>query len=374
MNKRFLKEIKTLYLEQSQKPLLENDYLVYHDENDINVLHTIIKAPRDSVYRHKFIRLDFKIPEDYPHSPPKVTFVNYDGVRIHPNMYEDGKCCSTILNTWPSENEKWTSSMGIETILLTFHSFLDNNPYTYEPGGRDDQSYSVYVRFQSWITLLIRYLQYEKIESFRQFIYSYLLSNIDPIFSELNECKETYNRGYYHTRCFNIEDYQIDYNAVSEKLQDYYNYIDFSEITEEEISFEMFLNKEFSCSICFDTFNDDVVRKQGIYIPIYFFIEKYHNQRIKRSKEWFDNVKEDLKKTWKLVMFLQESPENFKKYKESIHMIKSKKFYELYDSTVCEINDDVSTFVFEEDDTNKQNKDDSQTNVEKLEENICLID
>ena len=34
-----------------------------------------------------------------------------------------------------------------------------------------------------------------------------------------------------------------------------------------------------------DTFNDDVVRQQGIYIPIYFFIEKYHNQRIKRSKE-----------------------------------------------------------------------------------------
>ena len=262
MNKRFLKEIKTLYLEQSQKPLLENDYLIYHDENDINILHTIIKAPRDSVYRHKFIRLDFKIPDDYPHSPPKVTFINYDSVRIHPNMYEDGKCCSTILNTWPSENEKWTSSMGIETILLTFHSFLDNNPYTYEPGGRDDQSYSVYVRFQSWITLLIRYLQYEKIESFRQFIYSYLLSNIDPIFSELNECKEIYNRGYYYTRCFNIEYYQIDYNAVSEKLQDYYNYIDFSEITEEEITFEMFLNKEFNCSICFDTFNEE---QQGTF-------------------------------------------------------------------------------------------------------------
>ena len=130
-----------------------------------------------------------------------------------------------------------------------------------------------------------------------------------------------------------------------------------------------------------DTFNDDVVRQQGTYIPIYFFIEKYHNQRIKRSKEWFDNVKEDLKKTWKLVMFLQESPENFKKYKESIHMIKSKKFYELYDSTVCEINDDVSTFVFEEDDNdddtknkNAEQQNNNEPNIEKLEETICLID
>ena len=124
-NKRFLKEIQRLYLQQSQKELLKNDYLIVYDEANINKLYAIIKAPRDSVYKHKFIRLNFTIPDNYPHSPPEVTFVNYDGVRIHPNMYENGKCCATILNTWGDNIfEKWTSSMGIETILLTFHSFL----------------------------------------------------------------------------------------------------------------------------------------------------------------------------------------------------------------------------------------------------------
>lgn len=260
MNKRFRKEIKSLYLQQSQRPLLENDYLVYQDESNVNFLHTIIKAPYDSVYRHKFIRLDFEIPDNYPHSPPKVTFVNHDGIRIHPNMYQDGKCCSTILNTWPSENEKWTSSMGIETILLTFHSFLDNNPYTYEPGGRDDPSYTNYVKYQSWITLLIRYLQYEKIDAFKEYMYNYLLLNIDTIFTELSQLNEMYPRGYYNTKCFEIENYIIDYKMISEKLQDHYNYIYFTENNgnldediDEEFTFQMFLNKDFACSICFDT-------------------------------------------------------------------------------------------------------------------------
>jgi len=258
MNKRFRKEIQSLYIQQTQKPLLENDYLVYEDESDINLLHAIIKAPYDSVYRHTFVRLDFKIPDNYPHSPPKVTFVNHDNIRIHPNMYRDGKCCSTILNTWPSENEKWTSSMGIETILLTFHSFLDNNPYTYEPGGRDDPSYTVYVRHQSWITLLIKYLQYEKIDSFKEYIYNYLLLNIDSIFTELSQLNEMYPRGYYNTKCFEIENYIIDYKMISEKLQDHYNYIYFTENNgdveeDEEFTFQMFLNKDFTCSICFDT-------------------------------------------------------------------------------------------------------------------------
>ena len=186
-NRRFLKEIRQLYVQQSQRELLDNDYLIHYNETDINRLHAIIRAPSDSVYKHKFVRLDLKIPDNYPHSPPEVTFVNYDGVRIHPNMYENGKCCATILNTWgDSKFEKWTSSMGIETILLTFHSFLDNNPYMYEPGGRDDPSYTVYVMYQSWVSCLIRYLQQEKIETFNNFIHNYMMVNIDSIFIDLS--------------------------------------------------------------------------------------------------------------------------------------------------------------------------------------------
>lgn len=255
INRRFLKEIRQLYLQQSQKELLDNDYLIHYNESDINRLHAIIRAPNDSVYRHKFVRLDLKIPDNYPHSPPEVTFINYDGVRIHPNMYENGKCCATILNTWgDSKFEKWTSSMGIETILITFHSFLDNHPYMYEPGGRDDPSYTVYVLYQSWISCLVRYLQNERIELFNNFIHNYMLTNIDGIFNDLALCEELYPTGYYETRCFEIERYSIDYSRLTTTLQNYYNYIDFSENYngDEDVSFNDFINREYSCCICYD--------------------------------------------------------------------------------------------------------------------------
>lgn len=256
MNKRLLRELHQLVLEQNKKPLLDNDYLIAFDESNITKIQTIIKCPYDSVYRHKFVRLNFNIPDDYPHSPPQVTFVNYDNVRIHPNMYQDGKCCSTILNTWPSNNEKWTSSMGIETILLTFHSFFDNHPYTYEPGGHDDTSYTEYVLHQTWKTCLLRYIHdNSQPELFTNFIHNYLLVYIDSIFCDLSILLETYPYGPRYTRCFEIDHYIINYENIIRLLEQHYHYIDYKDNWAEDnhMDYDTFINTEYTCCICFDT-------------------------------------------------------------------------------------------------------------------------
>jgi ubiquitin-protein ligase len=258
MNKRLLKELVQLVNEQNSKPFLENNYLIYFDESDITKIHTIIKGQNDSLYRHKFIRLDFEIPDNYPHSPPKVNFINHDGVRIHPNMYENGQCCATILNTWGSSiYEKWTSSMGIETILVMFHSFLDNNPYMYEPGGRDDPSYSVYVLYQSWTSCLIRYLQYETIELFKDFISNYMMININTIFMDLNELDQEYPNNYYYTPCFEIDNYIINYKNIIYQLSGYFSYIEYKEVVDEPVDFKTFNTADYKCQICFDTKEDE---------------------------------------------------------------------------------------------------------------------
>jgi ubiquitin-protein ligase len=255
-NKRLLNEIKRLYAQQNKLNLLDNDYLIYLNDFNLNKVHTIIKPPKESVYRHKFIRLDFDIPDDYPHTPPVVTFVNYDGVRIHPNMYEDGKCCSTILNTWPSDNEKWTSSMGIETVLLTFMSFLDNNPYTFEPGGRDDHTYTDYVLHQSWKTCLFRYLfDTTQPEIFTDYIHSYLLENDDDIFDDLFRLELYYPTGYYETRCFEIDLFFIDYTTIIHQIERIFRYIKSKEILVNPVELGEYINLTFKCDICFDTEN-----------------------------------------------------------------------------------------------------------------------
>jgi ubiquitin-protein ligase len=253
-NKRLVKEIMHLIQEQNNKPLLDNDYLVDFDDININKVRTIIKCPQDSAYRHKFIRLDFDIPNDYPHSPPKVTFVNFDGVRIHPNMYEDGKCCSTILNTWPSENEKWTSSFRIETVLLTFMSFLDNNPYTYEPGGRDDTSYTDFVLHQSWKTCLLRYLNDpNQPEIFSRYIESYMSKNIDSIYNDLTTLEYFYPPGYYETVCFEIDLFYVNYSSIIEQIDEHYSLLEQTENDVDNLEHKTPSIPCFKCEICFDT-------------------------------------------------------------------------------------------------------------------------
>lgn len=69
-----------------QKP---NDiYLISFNENNLKEIDAIIKAPKDSLYKHTFIILKLNLPDDYPFSPPKVTFINYNNTRIHPNLME----------------------------------------------------------------------------------------------------------------------------------------------------------------------------------------------------------------------------------------------------------------------------------------------
>ena len=121
-------------------------------------------------------------------------------------------------------------------------------------------------------------------------------------------------------------------------------------------------------------------------IPTYYFVTKYNNQRVARSKIWFANVKDDIKNAWNTIMHLQASEENFIKYKQSIHLIKSKSYFDLYNKTTCEIQDDISSFIFETNDDNNdvvdlQKNDDVEmiTDIpsEKIKPQnaiVCLID
>lgn len=95
-------------------------------------------------------------------------------------------------------------------------------------------------------------------------------------------------------------------------------------------------------------------------VPTYYFVSKYNNIRIKRSKEWFASVRDDLRSTWVFLTRLQENKDDFLKYKESIHLLKSKKHLEKWEATECIITDDeFESFVYQDQD--------------KAEE-MCLID
>jgi len=111
--------------------------------------------------------------------------------------------------------------------------------------------------------------------------------------------------------------------------------------------------------------------------PIYYFIHKWGVINVKRNKQWFLNVKDDIKKTWSLFRKLQDNPEDFEKYKQSIYLIQNKNFIDLYNNTQCIISDKDSTFIYETSDNSDSSicKEENLISVENdKNETICLID
>ncbi|CAE8584009.1 unnamed protein product, partial [Polarella glacialis] len=83
-----------------------------------------------------------KVSPEYPMKPPEVRFVSTDGgtLRLHPQLYADGKVCLSILGTW--HGPQWTASSNIRTVLLSIQSLLSEDPLRCEPGlenAPDDQ-------------------------------------------------------------------------------------------------------------------------------------------------------------------------------------------------------------------------------------------
>ncbi|KAH6607711.1 ubiquitin-conjugating enzyme e2 g1 [Trichoderma cornu-damae] len=68
-------------------------------------------------------------PDNYPHMPPSLTF--QDPIPFHPNIYENGKLCISILHPpeedqygYESASERWSPVQTPETILLSIISLF----------------------------------------------------------------------------------------------------------------------------------------------------------------------------------------------------------------------------------------------------------
>ena len=139
-------------------------YVVF-DEDNILKAKAMIVGPKDTIYESGFLFFNITFPNNYPYSPPDLSYLSRNNIRIHPNLYVGhhssgfGKVCLSILGTW--SGPKWTSIMDITTILMTIQSLLDNNPLHHEPGQEKNNSssntlYNEIIRYESLNTLLIK--------------------------------------------------------------------------------------------------------------------------------------------------------------------------------------------------------------------------
>jgi len=99
-----------------------------------------IEGPKETFYEGGIFQLVMKFPNDYPMSPPVVTFVSDFW---HPNVYTDGKVCISILHppgvdemSGELPEERWLPTQTVTTILLSIISLL-NSPNTSSPANVD---------------------------------------------------------------------------------------------------------------------------------------------------------------------------------------------------------------------------------------------
>lgn len=139
--KRIMKDIEVL--KKNQEALATNDGIYFHiDEANITTLKLLIipKPKQDasdpsfiSPYTGGFFIFEFKFPEDFPLSPPKITFhPQQNGFRLHPNYYQQGKVCLSVINTWGGQD--WSPSTSIMSLFHVLEERFSERALCFEPG------------------------------------------------------------------------------------------------------------------------------------------------------------------------------------------------------------------------------------------------
>lgn len=111
------------------------------DDNSVYEWEVLIMGPDGTPYEGGFFKARLSFPSDFPNSPPVMVFTS---TFWHPNVYEDGKVCISILhppgedefNQQESAEERWRPILGVEQILVSVISML-SDPNDESPANLD---------------------------------------------------------------------------------------------------------------------------------------------------------------------------------------------------------------------------------------------
>ncbi|XP_064394757.1 ubiquitin-conjugating enzyme E2 G2-like isoform X2 [Halichondria panicea] len=122
--------LKRLMAEYKQLTLNSPEGIVAGPKSEENFFEweAMISGPEDTSFEGGVFITELVFPPDYPLSPPKMRFISE---MFHPNVYQDGRVCISILHTpgddplgYETAAERWSPVQSIEKILLSVVSML----------------------------------------------------------------------------------------------------------------------------------------------------------------------------------------------------------------------------------------------------------
>lgn len=105
-------------------------------ESRMDLLRAVIVGPSGTPYHDGLFVFDAVFPASYPNEPPMVHY-HSSGFRLNPNLYECGKVCLSLLNTWTGgKDEMWlpNKSTMLQVLVSIQALILNAEPFFNEPG------------------------------------------------------------------------------------------------------------------------------------------------------------------------------------------------------------------------------------------------
>lgn len=215
---RLLYDVKYLL----KNPLHSQGIYYSHDEENLLYGYALIIGPKNTPYQYGYYLFKIQYSNEYPNSPPKVTYLTNDGVtRFHPNLYRNGKVCLSILNTW--KGDQWSSCQSISSILLTIVSVLDENPLCNEPGfstlSKECVPYNKIITYRNFETaikgiILKKNENYIEIKHFKNIILSTYSDNYKSIISLLEGYCKSENSNIYNITIYDMKKVEANYKYL----------------------------------------------------------------------------------------------------------------------------------------------------------------
>ena len=141
--KRVIKDIQIL--SKNKDDLEKRGIYYYIDENNLSIMWLLINPEHKhdtttglvSPYIGGFFMFKIEFPDEYPMTAPKVEFYpKQNAYRLHPNYYESGKVCLSMINTWG--NNDWCPSMSILSLTTVLEERFNERPLSFEPGFENE--------------------------------------------------------------------------------------------------------------------------------------------------------------------------------------------------------------------------------------------
>ncbi|KAK7388008.1 hypothetical protein VNO78_22808 [Psophocarpus tetragonolobus] len=117
-----------------KRDLPESIYVRVYEQR-IDLMRAVIVGARGTPYHDGLFFFDIAFPSDYPNRPPKMYYHSF-GYRVNPNLYNNGKVCLSLLNTWQGrKTELWdpSGSTMLQVLVSIQGLVLNEKPFFNEP-------------------------------------------------------------------------------------------------------------------------------------------------------------------------------------------------------------------------------------------------